>query len=222
MAFSTVTVDLGQGSKEFIGIDAGDGWTYFMERYMYRISNDDQKIVQKSVNYNDSQAWVNVGSQNGSTGVFDPTAGNGSVAANADVETFVKWCEGIARDDSHGYDQGNRNGPDYDCSSLIWWGLHNAGFNVGTYAFNTDMMPSVLALAGFKQVPKNISTMERGDILLKSGHTELYIGNQQVLGAHSNEFGGITGGRTGDQTGNEISITPYYDTGWLSVWRYQG
>lgn len=221
MAFSTVKVDLGKGIKSFIGVDAGDGWTYFMERFMYRIRNDNHQ-VQQSVNYNDSQAWINVGSADGSTGTFDPSAGNGSVAANADVEAFVQWCENVARDDSHGYDQANRNGPDYDCSSLIWWGLHNAGFDVGTYAFNTDMMPSVLTSAGFVQVPKDVSTMQRGDILLKSGHTELYIGQQQRLGAHSNEFGGIVGGRTGDQTGNEISITPYYDTGWTSVWRYQG
>lgn len=221
MAFSTVSVNLGQGVKNFIGVDAGDGWTYFMERFMYRIRNDNHE-VQKSVNYNDSQAWINVGSQSGSTGTLDPSAGNGSVAANADVEAFVQWCENVARDNSHGYDQANRNGPDYDCSSLIWWGLHNAGFDVGTYAFNTDMMPSVLTAAGFVQVPKDVSTMQRGDILLKSGHTELYIGQQQRLGAHSNEFGGIVGGRTGDQTGNEISITPYYDTGWTSVWRYQG
>ena len=221
MAFSTVSVNLGQGVKNFIGVDAGDGWTYFMERFMYRIRNDNHE-VQKSVNYNDSQAWINVGSQDGSTGTLDPSVGNGSVAANADVEAFVQWCENIARDNSHGYDQANRNGPDYDCSSLIWWGLHNAGFDVGTYAFNTDMMPSVLTAAGFVQVPKDVSTMQRGDILLKSGHTELYIGQQQRLGAHSNEFGGIVGGRTGDQTGNEISITPYYDTGWTSVWRYQG
>ena len=221
MAFATVKVDLGSGVREFVGVDGGDGWTYFMERFMHRINNENQ-LVQKSVNYNDSQAWINVGSQSGSTGSFDPTTGGGSVAANADVEAFVQWCENIARDDSHGYDQTNRNGPDYDCSSLIWWGLHNAGFDVGTYAFNTDMMPSVLTAAGFVQVPKDISTMQRGDILLKSGHTELYIGQQQRLGAHSNEFGGITGGRPGDQTGNEISITPYYDTGWTSVWRYQG
>ena len=221
MAFATVKVDLGDGVKEFVGVDGGDGWTYFMERFMYRMANE-SKAVQMSVNYNDSQAWINVGSQSGSTGTLDPSVGNGSVAANADVEAFVQWCENIARDDSHGYDQTNRNGPDYDCSSLIWWGLHNAGFDVGTSAFNTEIMPSVLSAAGFVQVPKDVSTMQRGDILLKSGHTELYIGQQQRLGAHSNEFGGITGGRTGDQTGNEISITPYYDTGWTSVWRYQG
>ena len=221
MAFSTVSVDLGQGVKEFIGIDAGDGWTYFMERFMYRMNNE-TKAVQKSVNYNDSQAWINVGSQSGSTGTLNPSVGNGSVAANADVEAFVQWCENIARDDSHGYDQTHRNGPDYDCSSLIWWGLHNAGFNVGDTAFRTYTMVPILQAAGFVQVPKNLATMQRGDIVLKTGHTELYIGQQQLVGAHSNEFGGGTGGRTGDQTGHEISITPWYDEGWETVWRYQG
>lgn len=221
MAFTTVRVDLGGGVREFVGVDGGDGWTYFMERFMYRMRNDTH-AVQMSVNYNDSQAWINVGSQSGSTGTFDPSGGGGSVAANADVEEFVQWCEGIARDDSHGYDQTNRNGPDYDCSSLIWWGLHNAGFDVGSNAFDTSTMSGVLSSAGFVQVAKNLSTMQRGDILLKTGHTELYVGQQQLVGAHSNEFGGTRGGRTGDQTGNEISITPYYDSGWTSVWRFSG
>ena len=44
---------------------------------------------------------------------------------DAHVEAACKWAESIAADDSHGYDQGNRNGPDYDCSSFGW--LHYGG-----------------------------------------------------------------------------------------------
>ena len=35
------------------------------------------------------------------------------------VESAVQWAIGIANDNSHGYDQGSRWGPDYDCSSLL-------------------------------------------------------------------------------------------------------
>ena len=35
------------------------------------------------------------------------------------IETAVNWAIGIANDNSHGYDQGSRDGPNYDCSSLL-------------------------------------------------------------------------------------------------------
>lgn len=218
--YGTVTVNLGDGMRDYFGVDAGDGYTYFMGRYMYRINNSTGR-VQQSIGYDKSQAWVER-SGSGSSGSYNPSAGGGSVAPNADVEAFVQWCLNIANDSSHGYDQTNRNGPDYDCSSLIWWGLHECGFDVGTYAFSTYSMPSVLSAAGWVQhSPVTVEALQRGDILLKTTHTELYIGNQQNVGAHSNEFGGITGGRTGDQTGSEISVTNFYaGSNWLSYWRY--
>lgn len=199
-----------------------DGWMYFNDSLQFRA---DTALTRRQVFYYPKQIWVDTNlivSINGTT--FDPTApstGGGSQAPNADVEAFVQWCLNIASDQSHGYDQANRNGPDYDCSSLLWWGLHENGFNVGSSAFNTSSMPSVLASAGWTQhSPVVGSSLQRGDILLRSGHTELYIGNQQKVGAHSNEFGGVTGGRTGDQTGNEISITDFYANSWTSYFRY--
>ena len=35
------------------------------------------------------------------------------------IEAAVNWAIQIANDNSHGYDQANRWGPDYDCSSLL-------------------------------------------------------------------------------------------------------
>lgn len=222
MAFTTVRVDLGEGTQDYIGVEGGDGFVYFFSRYMYRMRSDNQQ-VQKSMNYNDSQCWVGVGSKDGSTGSFDPSGGGGSVAANADVETFVSWCEGIAADNSHGYDQTNRDGPDYDCSSLLWHGLHYAGFDVGTSAFRTYTMRPILQAAGWSQTPLDLASLQRGDILWRTGHTEVYVGQQQRLGAHLNEFGGVTGGRTGDQSGNEISVVPMSTTSdWEQAWRYVG
>ena len=37
------------------------------------------------------------------------------------IEKAVEWAISIANDNSHGYDQAHRDGPDYDCSSLICW-----------------------------------------------------------------------------------------------------
>ena len=35
------------------------------------------------------------------------------------TEKAVTWAIEIANDPAHGYDQDNRWGPDYDCSSLV-------------------------------------------------------------------------------------------------------
>ena len=35
------------------------------------------------------------------------------------TEKAVTWAIKIANDPAHGYDQDNRWGPDYDCSSLV-------------------------------------------------------------------------------------------------------
>ncbi len=43
------------------------------------------------------------------------------------INTAVEWALQIANDNSHGYDQGNRWGPDYDCSSLLIQAWENAG-----------------------------------------------------------------------------------------------
>ena len=37
----------------------------------------------------------------------------------AKIENFVSFLEKIAKDDSHGYAQDKRYGPDYDCSSFV-------------------------------------------------------------------------------------------------------
>ena len=75
----------------------------------------------------------------------------------------------------------------------------------------------------FSGMGHDVSQLQRGDIRLNtSSHTEMYIGGQQNVGAHINELGGVTGGRTGDQTGNEISVSGWYSFPWNGVLRYAG
>lgn len=131
------------------------------------------------------------------------------------IEKAVQWALDTAADDSHGYSQSVRWGPDYDCSSFVISAYKAAGFNVGNAVY-TGNMKSELTAHGFAW-STNLSGLKRGDILLVHNdnrqHTELYLGNNKNVGAHSSENGGIYG-RAGDQTGREISVTNYYDAPW--------
>ena len=138
------------------------------------------------------------------------------------INKACEWAVMIANDDSHGYDQSNRWGLDYDCSSFVIQAYEQAGCPVKTNgATYTGNMVSVFTNCGFTSIPYT-SGMElvKGDVLWKTGHTELYIGNNQNVGAHINEFGETTGGVVGDQTGHEISVTGSPNGTWEIVLRY--
>lgn len=140
------------------------------------------------------------------------------------ISNAVGYAKAIANDPKSGYDQINRWGPDYDCSALVISVFKKAGVPLTcTYTGN---MFSDMTSRGFKNVTHliNLSTgagLEVGDVLLNVvHHTALYIGNGQLVQASSNEFGGVTGGKTGDQTGGEINIRSYYNFPWNYVLRY--
>lgn len=139
---------------------------------------------------------------------------------------FITWLLNIANDNSHGYAQDSRVGkPDYDCSSLVYYGLLNNGFNtnqIGGWPFNTRSENEKLTKSGFKRIQfTNIDSLEPGDILLRTGHTEVYVGKNLCVGAHINEKGGISNGQPGDQTGDEISVQNC-SKNWLWAYRYKG
>lgn len=136
------------------------------------------------------------------------------------VETAISWALNIANDDSHGYDQINRWGADYDCSSLVISAFQFAGIKVkDAGATYTGNMYSAFKKCGFIEVP--ISSRQRGDVLLnKKKHTAIYLGNNQMVQASINEKGKTTGGKTGDQTGKEIGVRTYYDYPWDCCLRY--
>lgn len=143
------------------------------------------------------------------------------------VESAVAWALSIANDAAHGYDQGSRWGPDYDCSSLVISAYQQAGAGVkdrgATYTGN---MKLAFLQAGFSDVTSAVSLsagsgLQRGDVLLNiKSHTAMYIGGGKLVQASGNERGGITGGQTGDQTGGEINIRNYYNFPWNVILRY--
>lgn len=145
------------------------------------------------------------------------------------IESAVQWAINIANDNSHGYDQVNRWGPDYDCSSLLITAWQQAGIKVkDAGASYTGNMYAAFTSCGFEDVTNqvNITTgdgIQRGDILLNvANHTAMSIGNGQLVQASQNELGGISGGQTGDQTGEEIACRPYYNYPWDYVLRLPG
>ena len=73
------------------------------------------------------------------------------------IEDAVRWAIDIANDSSHGYDQAHRDGPDYDCSSLVCWAYYNAGLNTRPgYTPATSSMRSVFLEAGFYDVTNQV------------------------------------------------------------------
>lgn len=133
----------------------------------------------------------------------------------------VQFMIDTANDDSHGYDQTHRNGPNYDCSSLVATALHEAGFNVSPYSW-TGNLEEQLRKIGFTDCKKPWTA---GDIHLNTNHHVcMSINSAQIAQASINEKGTAVGGATGDQTGKEIYIRDYYEysRGWDVHLRYIG
>ncbi len=151
-------------------------------------------------------------------------ADTGTTSGNAN--TYTEWALQIANDDSHGYSQCNRTGPDYDCSSLVWYSLvYGAGFSeteLGGYPFSTYTEANILKSVGFTEYTFNgYESLQPGDILLRAEHTAIYIGNNQVVEASISETGGICGAE-GDQTGQEILIDGDTGGNWNTYYRLEG
>ena len=143
------------------------------------------------------------------------------------IQSAVAWARGIAADASHGYDQANRWGPDYDCSSFVISAYKAAGVPLAC-TYTGDMRGDMLR-CGFAVVSPaavDLATgagLEAGDVLLNyAHHTALYIGGGRIVQASINERGGVTGGAPGDQTGREICERAYYNYPWDCVLRYGG
>lgn len=141
------------------------------------------------------------------------------------IDKAINWAVSIANDNSHGYDQLHRWGPDYDCSSLLISAWQQAGVPVqANGATYTGNMKNVFVKCGFEAIKFNRSvSLKRGDVLLnEKHHTAMYIGDGKVVMASINEQGKAVGGRTGDQTGREILTCNYYvpSYGWDYVLRY--
>ncbi len=145
-----------------------------------------------------------------------------SLTGGTYVERALQSAFQIAGDDTHGYSQQRRWGnPDYDCSSFVISCWQNAGVDVrGAGAGYTGNMRRAFTSTGlFEWVPGNprVEDLRPGDVLLnESVHTEMYIGDGKMIGAH-----GDRDGRGGDSGGKEINVVNYHG-GWQGYLRYIG
>lgn len=117
-----------------------------------------------------------------------------------------------------------RWGPDFDCSSFVYFVAWLAGYPVGIGSGKvrfTGQMTKDFKDAGFELLPYanvGIGDLQIGDILLNLAlHAEVYVGEGQVVGAQSAENGGYSG-EAGDQTGYEIVKQPIYE--YEKTWDY--
>ncbi len=128
------------------------------------------------------------------------------------IDDAVAWAIKIAEDDTHGYDQINRWGPDYDNSSFIISAWEESGVNVKTNgATGISNMCTAFEKTGFTNVANKINMqtgtgLVAGDVLWKRNLTCMYIGDGEVVIASPNS--------------KDIVIENYYDNSWNKVLRY--
>lgn len=142
----------------------------------------------------------------------------------ASIQTAYEWAIEKCNAPNIGYSQANRmektvNGITYyDCSSFIWFALMAGGFDVvkanggSTWAFTTGTMAKALKLLGFV---KHATTQPwlPGDILIRTGHTEMAFDSNHTMGAHSSKV----------PLDQQVSINsnPSTASSWLELWRYE-
>jgi len=170
------------------------------------------------------------------------------------VETAVLWAIDIANDPIHGYSQGaenataanpytgSREGPDYDCSSLVYHAFNYGGFKIidtwhknpkymaryngKQYSGDSDTIwEDLQTLGGWKKFSwaEIKDNLQRGDILCRPQfHVAIYIGDGKTVEARGvNNPTGMGRYETGDQ-GGEIDFYDAYNRGWEEVYRYVG
>lgn len=154
----------------------------------------------------------------------------------AAAEVMLHLCEHAA----HGYSQPARKGDgttetvtlsdgtnvkvhggDYDCSEAVRQSWAAVGvLPDGSYMW-TGNEDALLREHGFTCLPFEGTELLVGDVLWKSGHTEMVVKPGYQAGFNGDENGGLgQGAKVGDQTGYESYVKPVRSY-WARVYRYK-
>lgn len=107
-----------------------------------------------------------------------------------------------------------------DCSYGVGTWLYWGGYLDENPGFSTATMLDYLTAHGFEAIDANAGYvhMERNDVLLRNGHTALYIGDGMQAEAlrDENHAAGYEGTTPGDQDGGETMVRPLtFDWDWV-------
>lgn len=151
-----------------------------------------QQVAQQVAKLKQSASTA--GSYSASSDVTNIAASN-----SPKLQKAMQIMQNLCNDNSHGYSQSNRWGPDFDCASSIIYSLRMAGFNTGV-ANSTRDITAGLCANGWVKVPS--SSAQAGDILWTSGHVAFYMGGGVTAEFHSSRGNP----QSGDQTGTEADV----------------
>lgn len=234
----------------YIGNNVGDGYVYFNDFEYFRvwIGNDNYK-GSAEIYYENKKRWIitqnieniKVYNFNILGNILTSLGGTPYPIGGSGIEYACNWACAVADDPNCGYSWITRNGPNYDCSSLMYHAFYNAGFELPGMELNTAgttyVMVRDFTSVGFQWITNidlsTSSNLMRGDILLfegdinlGTGHTGLYLGNGEMVEASWCEIPNwdysLGDSQTGDQTGTEIYTHPYYNFPWDGILRYTG
>ena len=131
----------------------------------------------------------------------EQTAEEAEQSENLDprIEAMLDWAVEIAEDNSHGYSQAYRLGPNYDCTSFVSTALMEGGFEI-EHCLSTGGMLQELPAFGFVAYRRGEIEAQKGDILILLGtHAEICMGDGGCVAAHQDYDG-----YWGDSSGHEI------------------
>lgn len=139
------------------------------------------------------------------------------------IQQAYNWAVETCANENVGYSQEYRNRQTvkgityYDCSSFIWYSLLAGGFDVksanggSSYPFWTGTQSACLRLLGFKKHSPSDPWLP-GDILLRTGHTEMAFDSTRTMGAHTAKA----------PLPEQVSINANDSRdNWLELWRWE-
>lgn len=139
------------------------------------------------------------------------------------IQAAYNWAVNTCSVPNVGYSQTYRNQRTvngityYDCSSFIWYALIAGGWDMeaifkSTWPFTTRDMDRVLAGMGFVRHPAT-DIWVAGDILMKSGHTEMAFDTTRSMGAHTSKV----------ELAQQVSVNANdsRNNGWYALYRWE-